>query len=124
MNEAFIDLIGIKTDSLIEDFEKTFLESSLLKDKKDAIIKSIKDCFEHRKITENNTTWILNNLFSNLDIQYKSTSIVRKKDEAYEEYIMRKWGEEYGCVILLFQKTIREIAVILIRNRKMSEEES
>jgi hypothetical protein len=110
MNVYLLRVVEKEIDNLIEDFEKTFPLSDLLKNKRLPLIDAISDCFEKRRITEHHSAWIHNNILLHLEIEFVPKIILRKSKETYPEYMMRKWGEELGSVILLSQQAISNIA--------------
>jgi hypothetical protein len=96
-------------DSLIADFNQTFPNSDLIKDKRQCLIDAISECFEKRRITEEHSQWIYGNLVAKIDIEFVPKIMVRKPKESFTDYMMRKWGEELGSLLLLFNRAITNI---------------
>jgi hypothetical protein len=105
-----LSFIEQEIDQLISDFQKTFPQSELLTNKKSKLVDVIYKCFEAKKITESHTAWIHSEIAAALGIETTFKKIIKSKNEDYADYIMRKYGDEFGSVILLSQKAITTVA--------------
>jgi hypothetical protein len=112
-----VDIITGEVDELISDFSKTFPESDLIKNKRDVLIATIQHCFDNRRITEKESGHIYKILLLNLNIDLQPKKLVKLPKEDYVQFMMRKWGEELGSLLLLFNKAIAGTArEIMLRN--------
>jgi hypothetical protein len=103
--------VETEVDILIDDFQKSFIGNTLLEDKREALIDAICDCFEQKRVSNKYEKWIHAKILKVIDNDYKAfPDHQRETEEDYVEYIMKKFGDEIGAVLLLSNLAIAKSA--------------
>jgi hypothetical protein len=103
--------IETEVDVLIDDFQKSFKDSTLLENKREDIINVISECFEQKKVFNKYEKLIHTKILKVVNKNYKDfPDHQQDTEEDYVEYIMKKFGDEIGALLLLTNLAISKIA--------------
>lgn len=104
-------IIESKINELIEDYNLTFVNNEdNIADKKSKLIELLTKCLNENRTVSKYENWIQKSV---LEIFNQNINSFREididKNNNYVEYIMTKYGEKYGAIILMFNKCIIDI---------------